>query len=171
MMLQPSLRQTQYAGSFPVLELPMTATHLIPGLRSSTSRSRFATKSPSGPMYSVLFTPGPLAAPAAPPALAAPPAVPPAPPTLLALLLLPGLLFPLSTRDATGRPPAVTLVAPRRRAAALPAASVREDCAGCLRAHTGIRSSGLEPYSQPETGISMCMAKQLIPCILVSAWQ
>lgn len=78
-------------------------------------------------MYSVFLMPGPLTAAAAPPALPAPPPVPPVPPTLLTLLLLPGRLFQLSTREATGLPPAdVLLVAPRLRAAALFAGSARE---------------------------------------------
>jgi hypothetical protein len=113
-------------------------TYLMPGLLSSTSRSRLATKSPSGPMYSLFFTPAPLAAPCAPPPAAAAGGPPP------------GRLFQLSTREGTGRPPALVLlmVVPRRRlaaAAVFDCVLLLSERAGCLRAHEGMRSSGFVP--------------------------
>jgi hypothetical protein len=122
-------------------------THLMPGLLSSTSRSRFATRSPSGPMYSLFFTPAP---PLAPPPCAE---VPPAPAGPPAAGPLPGRLFQLSTRDGTGRPPALVLlmVVPRRRlaaAAVLGCVLLPSERAGCLRAQDGMRSSGFVPCTQ-----------------------
>jgi len=124
----------------------------MPGLRSSTSRSRFATRSPSGPMYSVFLIPAACLAPAAPPPPAAGAAAAPT-------LLLPALRCMLSPRGTAGgllptAVPAVHCTVLARRLAAvvvlpaycalLPGPGPASD-RGTFRAHAGIRSSGLLP--------------------------
>jgi hypothetical protein len=186
----------------------------MPGLLSSTSRSRFATRSPSGPMYSLFFTPAP---PLAPPPCAPPAAAPAsdnsssiasatfgAAPgrayaragrnglTLLVLLPnlahclthppagppaagpLPGRLFQLSTRDGTGRPPALVLlmVVPRRlfaAAAALDCMLLPSERAGCFRAQDGMRSSGFVPCTTDNLR-STCSPGEVTAVALGVAW-
>jgi hypothetical protein len=147
------------------------AAHLTPGLLSSMSRSKLATRSPSGPKYSDLRTtpaapppPPAAAAPAPPPLAAAAPGARRAPGSGAAgaagLAPAPGaparVCCQLSTRDGTGRPPPEAVAtAARRRAPAAPAGAAEgwrppADC-DLLRAQGGSRSSGRPPCTTGAT--------------------
>jgi hypothetical protein len=78
---------------------------------------------------------------------------------------LPGRLFQLSTRDGTGRPPALVLlmVVPRRlfaAAAALDCMLLPSERAGCFRAQDGMRSSGFVPCTTEQTTSGQLAAQE-----------